>query len=762
MTRTLTCRGVVFSSLVLVTLFILISSSFGTGAYIPEPEWEPVYKPSLAIDRAEGEIDIDGALDDPGWRTAARSRQFVERSPGDMIRPDVETEVLVTYDNKHLYVGFVCYDNPAEIRATMCQRDQFYSDDAVCVLLDTYGDATWAYEFFVNPYGIQKDRLWTSVAGEDGSFDLIWHSAARRTNEGYQVEIAIPFSSMRFPSTEVQEWKMDFWRNRPRESFKQYSWAAYDRSEQCWPCQWGTVNGIGSVEPGKGIELLPSLVANQSGYRSSPGASFDNSDIDGELALGGKYAITSDVTVEAALNPDFSQIEGDAAQIDVNTTIALFYPERRPFFQEGADIFRTLFNSFYTRTVNDPQFATKLTGRMGSMSIGLLTARDENSPYIIPLEEGTVLLNGDKSTVNVLRGSQSFGENSQVGFMLTDRRYDGGGYGSIFSTDGAFRLTRNYSIVGQVVASYTREPEDRAGTAFLEGADFSDGKYTSVLDGEKYWGAAFISQFRRRGRHLNFTVNFDQVAPSYRTQTGYDPWNDYRNAYVNSSYTFYTDEGFVETVTPQAHWDRRWNFDGDIKWTHLNAGTQMRFRFHQMYAGINYTASSEQWYGREYDDLWQVEFYNGARLSDAIGYDLNVRNGRGVAIRAGAIGNEISFRGSLDLKPIDRLIIEPNVEYARSTHKDTGTELYEQFITRTRLRYQATTELSLRLVVQYNNASETWDVDPMLTYRLSPFSVFYIGSTYDYANLNETPDGPTDWRLARRQFFMKIQYLFQT
>lgn len=154
-------------------------------------------------------------------------------------------------------------------------------------------------------------------------FDLVWHSAARISISGYQVEMAIPFSIMRFPSQAVQSWKIDFWRNRPRASFHQYSWAAYDRNESCWLCQWGTVDGIAGVQPGRGFEILPTYVAYQSGQLkdfSAPRSGFDYSDVMGGLSVGGKYALSSDVTLEATCNPDFSQIESDAAQVDVNTT----------------------------------------------------------------------------------------------------------------------------------------------------------------------------------------------------------------------------------------------------------------------------------------------------------------------------------------------------------------------------------------------------------------------------------------------------------
>ena len=196
---------------------------------------KPVFRPILETSRAVSSVNIDGTMDESTWKSATRIDNFVERTPGDNTPPEVTTEAYLTYDADNLYVAFVCHDDPSKIRATMCQRDQFYGDDAVVILLDTYGNAAWAYEFFVNPYGIQKDRLWSSVGMEDPGYDLIWKSAAKITDSGYQVEVAIPFASMRFPNKDVQSWRMDFWRSHPRETYKQYSWAANDLNMQCWP-----------------------------------------------------------------------------------------------------------------------------------------------------------------------------------------------------------------------------------------------------------------------------------------------------------------------------------------------------------------------------------------------------------------------------------------------------------------------------------------------------------------------------------------------
>lgn len=746
-------------------LFIIVGLAFLISPVFASTPFEPTFGPTLEVGKTAGAIDIDGKLGDPGWSGATVAGNFSEYRPGDNTEPEVKTEAFITYDDDHVFVAFVCYDDPKAIRATMCQRDQFDGDDMVGLLIDTYGDATWAYEFFVNPYGIQLDFLWSNVADEDNGVDFIWKSAAQVTDSGYQVEIAVPFASIRFPNEQEQTWKLDFWRNRPRESRKQYSWAAIDKNEQCWPCQWGTVTGIKDVHPGKGIEILPTVVAYQSGSLNDvadQGARFLNSDPEGELSLGGKYSIASNVTVEATINPDFSQIEADAAQIDVNSTTALFYPERRPFFQEGRDIFRTLFNSFYSRMIGDPQLAAKFTGRMGRTAVGFLTAYDENTPYMIPLEERTRIVNSGKSLANVFRGSQALGDNSMIGIFLSDRRFEKDGSGTVAALDGNIRLSKNYSIDGQYIATHTREPDDTSLTSEMGDIGFDNEKHTVAFDGESYYGTAFITRLRRDARVWNFFIDYNQVSPSYRTEVGFDPVMNYRNLTVWSGYYIYPKSSIFDQIVPQAYVSRRWNFDGVRKSEDNGISLDGRIKIAQTYFSLAYFDGYEFWGGVEFDYLWRVDFYVGSRISDQFGYDFNFRRGRGIARYALVKNNETSMSVSLILKPVDRLIIEPDVDYYKSTTIDTKEELFEGYITRTRFQYQANRELSFRLVVQYDDFYQTWDVDPLLTYRVSSFSVLYAGSTYDYVNMVVEPDPQSRWKMTSRQFFVKLQYLFQT
>ena len=743
----------------------------------------PNSRPHLAAARASAPIAIDGQLGDAGWAAAGRATGFAERFPGDGTEPPVQTEAWLTYDDNNLYVAFVCRDDPSLLRASMTQRDLYGGDDEVGLLLDPFGDGTWAYYFFVNPYGVQKDAMWTSVHGRDDGFDMVWSSAATRQPDGWTVEMAIPLAGMRFPDRPVQAWRLDFWRGHPRETGRQYAWSAYDRNEQCQPCQWGTVSGIEGLRPGRGLEILPSVIGYQTATIADPldpDSGLHNEDVKGEGSLGAKFSPSSAVTLEAALNPDFSQIEADADQIDVNTTILQRYAERRPFFQEGNDLFRTMFNSFYTRMVNDPQVAAKGTARWSRTSVAWTVARDEHSPYVIPLEERSRLVAMDRSSVNVARLLHSFGSGTQGGLMVTDRRYDGGGSGTILSADANLRLSQTMSWASQVIHSRTREPDGRS---VSPGATFADGAHTVDLDGESFTGGALITELRRRSRSWNFTLDFNQVSPTYRTQTGYDPWNDQRNAFVWTSYTFFPQGGVVERVAPGIFADSRWNYDGDRKWRHANLFTDINLRHAQTHVGLNYSRGEETWGGIPFTGLWQYGAQLDTQPVDALACAGYFNVGRGPAFLTLERGKEFGWGLSFTVKPLDRLILEPTVDYVRSRDALSDEVLFRQAITRLRMRLQVNPRLSLRLVLQYNDAlspfyqdlsaggeypdyhmdfGRKWEIDPLMTYRLNPFSVFYLGATHDLRDFNAAdPGAPTLYRQTGRQYFAKLQYLWQ-
>lgn len=725
-------------------------------------DYVPVYHPELEVSRAAGPIVIDGELDDPGWRGAARADNFAEHNPGDQTRPEVDTEVLITYDDSNLYLGWVCHDDPSEVRASFCERDQIFSGDYVILCLDTFGEATLAYEISANPYGIPGDLLFSSANGEDITYDLNYETAGRITDFGWVAEMAIPFSSLRFPDRHEQVWRADFWRNRPRGSRYQYSWAAYDRDESCWPCQWGTITGISGVKPGSGLEILPSVVAHQAGSLDDEGA-FKNDKIGGDAGLGIAYDFSSELTAEVTINPDFSQVETDVAQIDVNSTFALFYPEARPFFQEGSDLFETYFEAVYTRSVNDPLVAGKLTWRKGGNSVAFLSARDEHSVIILPFEESSEFIENGRSYSNILRAKKDFGKQTHLGLVATDRRFDGGGGGSLVGLDCRLRLSPSDVVLAQVLGTHTREVNNPAlGDTSLQSQLFSDGKYTAALDGEEFWGHGWLVCLNRDTRNYEIGADYWERSPTFRAENGFEPSNNSRRAsawaggilrFENSKVWDYI---YSNTDVGQA-----WNFDGVRKDEWVRTSLSFKLRAAQAEMHSQYLYSNELFGGTQFDGIWNAHTCAHVQPSGALSFGGSINYGHTIARGDLVMAEEIRYGLWADVRPIDRMLVEVSYTSVEGDAVETGQRLFEQSLLWSRLSLQIMRELSMRLVLQYNDHTNTCDVDPLITYQLSPVSLFYIGSTRRYRDLNIEEDGRDGWNLTDRQYFLKMQYLFQ-
>ncbi len=755
----------------MLLIWILAPGSFSMAC---GDEFTPNVRPMLEVSRAPGPITIDGRLGDSGWRDAARAADFAEFDPGDQLRPPVETEALLAYDDGHLYLAVICWDDPETVRATLCDRDQMRGNDVVYVELDTSGEAEWGYGLMINPYGVQGDWIWSRGGGSDWSYDLAWESAGEINGDGYLIEIALPFSSLRFPKREEQRWRINLNRIRPRGSWYQYAWAAYDRDDPCQACQWGTITGIRGVSSGKGIEILPGVIGFQAGALDDPGnpdSRFENEDPDGEMALGVTYNPTSNLTAEVTLNPDFSQVEADADQIDLNTTFALLYPEKRHFFQEGSDLFVTRLSSYYSRMINDPSLAAKVTGRTGRWSVAYAVARDEHSPVILPFEHGSACLLTGRSTANVLRLKRILGQDSSTGLMLTDRRLDPRGSGTLLGWDGDVRLHRNVRLQWHAVGTHTEEPDDPGLTqqmAWLleEGlvdSTFDEGSHTAAPDGETYDGHALVVNLEERSRHLDFDLTYEERSPTYRAHLGYEPRNDQRMVECRSNYTLTFDDGMLERLEPSAHVGRQWNFSGErnLEWFQLGLFTQLKA---QTKITATYRTDTERFRGVDFDDIWNLYGAITSSFSEPLTLGLTFQRGHQIARlqRPPVMGRQTDLSLTAYIKASDRMILQPRFSFLASRDLDTGRDLFEGTIARVLSTFQWTRNLSTRLVVQYNDIYRTWDVDPLLTYRVTPFSVLYAGSTHDYQTFDGGgPGGQDRTRLAARQVFLKVQYLFQ-
>ncbi|UCD64758.1 MAG: carbohydrate binding family 9 domain-containing protein [Candidatus Zixiibacteriota bacterium] len=754
-------------STALVVFCLLVLTVTPISASVADEQYVPQFHPTMKAHQVRGEIKIDGDLGDRGWQGAQPARNFTEHSPGEEVAPPVRTEAFVAFDDKNLYLAAVCYADPATVRASMCERERIFDDDNIGFFFDTYGDATRAYIININPYGIPYDALWSAGWGEDSNFDLIFESAGKVTDSGYQVELAIPFSNLRFPNKPTQEWKIDFYRHHQREVHYSMSWATYDPDEPCWPCKWGTVTGIADVKPGKGIELLPSFVAHQSGVVTNstfPDTSFSNGDIYGDFSIGGKYALSSDVLLEATYNPDFSQIEADASQVDVNTTFALSYDERRPFFQEGIDVFRTNFNAVYTRSINDPDYAAKASAKFGRTSVAALSAHDEQSLRIMPFEEWSAYVPLGETYTNMVAARHAFGDDNHVRALVTDQRIEGGGSGTLTSLDGRLSLTKSLAVRGQFMATHTSEPDDTSMTAYLEGVTFDDGKHTAAYDGESFWGTAGLVGLVYDSRRFWMNVRTYQRTATYRAANGYQPRNNDRWVIGNFGYNYRPKGTIIYSIDPGLELGRIYNFDGLRKdeWVRLSYGNL--FRFAQASIWLEYLRSRERYGGTDFRDIWAFTCDTDISPLKAVQGGINVTYGNQIARNFMAMGRQTSVSAWLDIRPTDRLLIENGAAYTKSRDADTNEEYFEGYILHTRVGYQFSRELSLRLVGEYNDFSERWSLDPLITYRINAFSTFYAGATYDYSKYHNCgfDEINTLTCLSQRQFFMKLQYLFQT
>ncbi|MBU0982395.1 MAG: carbohydrate binding family 9 domain-containing protein [candidate division Zixibacteria bacterium] len=787
-------------------------------------EFRPDFSPSLHIQKTSAEFDIDGRLTDPGWVGAARATGFVETDPGDQTQPTVRTEALVTYDESNLYVALIAWDDSAAVRVSMCDRDAIFRDDYIGLMLDTYGDMNWGYEIFVNPLGVQGDLRVLSDGNEDMAFDIVFSSRGTVTDSGYQVELAIPFASLRFPNTVEQTWRLGFWRDRQRDNRYRYSWSAQDRDNPCWMCQWGTLTGIRDIKPGSNLDILPNIIAYQSGERGNtydPRSDYVNDDPDAELSLNVRYGVTTSSSIEFTANPDFSQVESDAGQIDVNQTFALYYSEHRPFFQEGSDLFDTWINVVHTRTINDPSLATKFTGQFGKLSVAYLLARDDNSPLILPFQQLSVSAGLENSTTNILRARQALWSNSYLGFSFTDRRLDGvsdgsepygSGSGTSYGIDGRFRFGKYYQIETQVLGSYTREinaPDlvdttQQYGTAFQR---FDNGERTVALDGEEFSGDAVHASLERNADFWSFDFDYWHYSPTFRVDNGFVTKNDTRQLSFNTSLYF----------RPNREWLRTWNVsmqvarvfgynstinlnpadfdDGTIdEWWRPALSIDLK---KQTNLSLSYVASRERFNGFIFNSISRFSFDFSTRPSRALSCGVSGTTGRTIYRQRHRIYDEIipvedrvapadSIR-SVEIRPVmgvtgelsgwvslklgQRLQLVPELNYFQlhhrdaylAAHPDEAKEIYSGYIFRMNGTYQFSRELFLRLIVEYDDFDKRLALEPLLTYKVSPFTVFYVGVNSRSRHHEQGDYGLENsvWRHSGLQVFSKLQYLFR-
>jgi hypothetical protein len=453
---------------------------------------------------------IDGKLDDEVWKGATILKDFYQVVPGDNTPPSYPTETFLGYDSRNLYIAFHAHDDPSKVRATVAKRDDILSnDDTIRILLDTYNDKRRAYVLVFNPFGVQQDGIRTEGSGVDFTVDIVMESKGMLTEDGYTIEAVVPFKSLRYESGKGKLWGVQVFRNTLRLNNEQDSWMPLSRSDTSILSQAGHVTGLENISTEHTLELIPSLTLSETGkraraYTRPPSGILDqgrfvNEPLKFDVGLTAKYGITPTITLDLAVNPDFAQVEADQLVVTTNQRFPIFFPERRPFFLEGKEVFQTLLTVLHTRAIVDPDVAVKLSGKRERNSFGLLVASDNGPGNIVGderLRPSNFRYLDHNADIAVLRLKRDVGKENNLGLIATsynfvDKHNEVGGF------DGRFRLnkitTLDFQLLGTTSRRFFYDPEQdknvyRTGNALAYSVsyDVSGRNWGTSLYGEGY------------------------------------------------------------------------------------------------------------------------------------------------------------------------------------------------------------------------------------------------------------------------------------
>ena len=719
------------------------------------PEAVPPPPGPMNVPRTEAAIRIDGDLSDAGWKDAAVIDKFYETSPANNIPAKVKTVAYITYDKRYFYIGIKADDpDPRKIRAPFVDRDGVIgTDDNIAVFLDTRNDKRSAMELRVNPRGIQADGIFNDANGnEDFSPDFYYDTAAKITNEGWQAEFRIPFSTLRYGTADPQTWNILVWRNYPRDYRYAFHSSPMPRGANCLVCFTHPLTGLTDLPEASHFVAAPYVTAQQSASPAAGlGSNLENGDAETDAGIDVKWNPSANHAVDFTLNPDFSQIEADVPQILVNQRFAVFFPEKRPFFLEGFDLFDTPLQVAYTRTITSPRAGARATGKIGDTAYTLLTTQDRGGGLTIipgPLGNGFAPLD-EKSYDTIGRVRHTLGHGF-VGAVLTDREIDGGGHNRVIGPDFQWRLTNN-TITGQLLYSDTENPLRPGESSAWNGATSSS--------------HAFVGYWDYRDRVNDGGASYADIGDGFRADLGFLPQVGYREASAYYGRSYYP-QGKVRFIRPSIVVDEQQNREGDTIFKRISLGVGGFGIKNAQFSALlrdddilidselrnqKYVILSYQWDpGRRFPRIGFT-----ARLGDSIDFD-NDREGTGT-----------SFSANATVRPIDRLDLQFNI--GRDTLDIESNRLFTAQFERLRAQYSFSSKSLLRVIAQYVHD----EFDPTLyTFPIDRHSGSFLGSVlYSYKINWQTVlfvgygddrllDPENNLQKSGRSAFLKISYAF--
>jgi hypothetical protein len=704
------------------------------------------------IPRVSGDIVVDGVLDDAAWAEAAPIDLAFEVTPGDNTPAPVKTTARVAYTDDALLIAFHSEDpDPSKIHAFLRDRDALYSDDFVGVMLDTFDDQRRAYEFFVNPFGVQADLIKEEATNsEDDSWDGIWSSAGRITKDGYDVEIRIPFATLRFrDTTGERRWGATFLRVRPREYRYQYFSNRVERGARCLTCTFDKVDGFVGVKQGKNLEITPTLTVTHAEERASPNAPWTGEGTDIEPGLDVAWAPSPNLTLNATLNPDFSQVETDQAQLDLNTSFALFFPEKRPFFLEGADYFTTPLQVLYTRQIADPDGGLRVTGRNGGQAYGAIVARDATTQLLVPGPTGS---------------SFRFLEQSADDFVGR-YRYDLDAHTSIGAI-ATYRAGEDYrNGLAGVDARWQKDEHTLRGQFLHSDSAYPDGL---ALRDTAPKGDAFYANYQYSSRNWRANLGEWKVDDGFRADLGFITQVGYDKQLVGGGHTWFMPKGSnVTRIEFNGDWDITHRFDGQLLEREVEGYLSARAS-RQGYYELGGLARERFWNGQMFDESFGTFYFELVPWSPMkVGGNFQV--GDGLDLLASEVGHLV------DMEPFVQLDvgrgINVNLAYTRQRMTRDGGTAFDASVLDSRVSWQFDPRQRLRLSVQDSDIDRDQALYPvpvlhhsgdvaaqlLYSYKLNPRSAIYAG----YSQGGYSDDEVRDIFTNTRSLFLKLTYAWQ-
>ena len=711
-------------------------------------------------------IVMDGFISDDEKSVSYKKTVDYEWQPGYNTPAKLETDVFMSYTDEYMYFGVKAYTDPENIRGQVRPRDEMamgLNEDIIFLRFDPYLDARSVYLLASNAYGSQSDiRAKQATSDEeryDSSFNAIYETISSINEDGYTVEFLIPFTSIPHPNAEDKVWGFNVTRYFTLEGNGVFTMSdKYDRDNPCRICQIEGRLIMNDVPFKRNTELLPYISSNLSGERVSDGQPIEYGKSKNEFGIGIKYDINSSSTAELTINPDFSQIEADETQIDINSAYALQYPELRPYFSRGMDLLNFLDNAFYSRTINSPSISSKITLQDENSSSIILSAVDQKSPYLVGGEDKSYFGEGGISYVNTYRHQRVVGQNTKYGFFTTNRFYEGGGSGNLFGIDGLFTFNKIWKIQFEFIKNFNVEPVAN----WIDSNDtFSD--KTVKLDGEKFNGHANYIRLIRKNENWESIIFYRDISANYRADLGFVPKNNRRWLTISQGFEKLIGSKYLQQYRINVKGDITNNINGEKKSRNLDidlgittvGATAINYNY-----DINFFRN---YLGKDFRNVGKSTFFIISNPTKEISILTRIVFGKEIAFNEDnpEIGKESSVFFSLNYKVGNNLNINPSLRFSKLKKINKPGVFYDGYIARLSSRYQFNNDLSLRIISEYDDFNDKFYIQPLLEWNPNPSTIFYIGGNQNSSNIFKVDSEDFNpFLINRSQFFIKFQYLF--